>query len=136
MQLWSSHFCMPQQSIYKMARPYLSKRSEDDLQCLNSIYESIEITCLYNSPVKEGIFLKEFCLSYTQIVREKNQTNPKPQTKPFSALITLKSYLSGYSCICCKSINLILIFQWDSWLTKLISFKLLLVQKGVQNTQS
>ena len=74
------NICMPQQSIDKMARPYLSKRSEDDLQCLNSIYESIEITCLYNSPVKEGIFLKEFCLSYTQIGREKNhQTqNLKP----------------------------------------------------------
>lgn len=26
---------MPQQSMDKMARPYLLKRSEDDLQCLN-----------------------------------------------------------------------------------------------------
>jgi len=56
---------MPQQSMDKMARPSFSKRSEDNLQCLNSIYESTEITCLHNSPVNEGKFLKEFCLTHT-----------------------------------------------------------------------
>lgn len=102
---------------------YFSKRSEDDLQRLNNTYESTEITCLYNSPVKEGIFLKEFCL--TQRDKKKNQ-NQNTQTKLFSALTALKSYLYGYSCIFYQSIYLILFFQQDSWLMKLIcSFNLL-----------
>lgn len=58
------------------------------------------------------------------------------QTKLFSASIALKPYLYGYSCTFYQSIYLILFFQQDSWLMKLISFYLLLVRKAGQNTQS
>lgn len=60
----------------------------------------------------------------------------KTQKTLFSASIALKPYLYSYSCIFYQSIYLILFFQQDSRLLKLISFYLLLVQKAGQNTQS